>query len=115
MGGDHRPSRYTGAYFAPVMKKENIMNKIRMMSILVILALIFNVSPAYAAYTLTDLGTLGGSTSGALAINEAGQVVGLASIAGDVENHAFVWEGGVMTDLGTFGGSYTTPVAINEA
>jgi hypothetical protein len=38
-------------HFAPVMKKENIMNKIRMMSVLVILALISNVSPAYAAHT----------------------------------------------------------------
>src|SRR6185503_13442543 len=104
MGGDHRPSRYTGAYFAPVMKKENIMNKIRMMSVLVILALISNISPAYAAYTLTDLGTLGGSSSQAVAINEAGQIIGQSYLAGDAEQHAFVWQGGVMTDLGTLGG-----------
>ena len=39
------------------------MNKFRMMSVLVILALTFNVGPAYAAYTLTDLGTLGGEFS----------------------------------------------------
>ena len=90
------------------------MNKIRLISVLVILALIYNVSPAYAAYTLTDLGTLGGNYSIAIAINEAGQVIGRAKTASG-QQHAFVWEGGVMTDLGTLGGSYSNPAAINEA
>ena len=81
------------------------MNKLRIISVLVILALISNVSPVYAAYTLTDLGTLGGTYSQAVAINEAGQVIGNSSyLADDADlQHAFVWQGGVMTDLGTLG------------
>jgi probable HAF family extracellular repeat protein len=53
---------------------------------------------------MTDLGTLGGTYSGAVAINPAGQVVGTASTA-DEQYHAFVWQDGVMTDLGSLGDS----------
>ncbi len=70
---------------------------------------------AVAAYTLTDLGTLGGSYSYPTAINEAGQVIGYSHLAGNASYHAFVWEGGVLTDLGTLGGSFSQPTAINEA
>ncbi|MBU6483891.1 MAG: DUF3466 family protein [Betaproteobacteria bacterium] len=51
---------------------------------------------------MTDLGTLGGSVSEALAINNAGQVVGRARVTdAPLVRHAFVWEQGTMTDLGT--------------
>jgi probable HAF family extracellular repeat protein len=54
-----------------------------------------------AAYSLTDLGTLGGGgTAPAYDINEAGQVVGYATTA-SLKYHAFLWDDGVMTDLGT--------------
>jgi probable HAF family extracellular repeat protein len=50
---------------------------------------------------ILDLGTLGGNTSEAMAINRTGQVVGVSQIAGGgtFDNHAFIWEGGVMYDL----------------
>jgi len=50
-------------------------------------------------YTLTDLGTLGGSNSDASAINEKGQVIGYSSTTGDVADHAFLYSDGTMTDL----------------
>jgi probable HAF family extracellular repeat protein len=58
-------------------------------------------------YTVQDLGTLGGSTSNALGINDRGDVVGQATTeTGD--HHAFLFADGVMRDLGTsVGGSAT--------
>src|SRR5262245_19349150 len=55
-----------------------------------------------SAYTFTDLGTLGGSTSSANDINDGGQIVGAATIATGDE-HAFCWDNGAMIDLGTLG------------
>jgi probable HAF family extracellular repeat protein len=48
---------------------------------------------------MRDLGTLGGSTSVALAISDHGRVVGTSATAGG-EPHAFVWADGRMRDLG---------------
>lgn len=61
----------------------------------------------FTRYTVTDLGTLGGTISEAWGINNAGQVVGRAYLSGDTWFHAFVWEAGVMTDLGTIGPACT--------
>src|SRR5262249_6035284 len=47
---------------------------------------------------VTDLGTLGGQASLALAINDAGVVVGESDVAGGTR-HAFVWQRGRMVDL----------------
>src|SRR5918993_1173097 len=54
------------------------------------------------AYTVTDLGTLGGNYSYAYDINESGQVVG------DSDGHAFLYDNGQMKNLGvlaSLGGS----------
>jgi probable HAF family extracellular repeat protein len=59
------------------------------------------------------LGTLGGKTTDANAINERGQVVGW-SRAKDGSSHAFLWQNGRMTDLGTLGGKESEAIAINE-
>jgi len=48
---------------------------------------------------LTDLGTLGGATSSASAVNDRGQVVGRSQTAAG-QWHAFLWQDGTMTDLG---------------
>jgi probable HAF family extracellular repeat protein len=50
----------------------------------------------------TDLGTLGGRFSVALAINRRGQVVGTSRTA-DGETHVFLWQNGKMADLGRYG------------
>jgi probable HAF family extracellular repeat protein len=71
-----------------------------------------------ASYAVVDLGTLHGSASVALSINNKGQIVGGSTIAGDTAFHAFVVQSGtqglVLQDLGTrFGGTNSQALAIN--
>jgi probable HAF family extracellular repeat protein len=70
---------------------------------------VFNLASA----AVTDLGTLGGTNSRAIAINNSGQIVGTSDLAGG-GSHAFLYESGVMRDLGSLGGD-SAPVAINNA
>src|SRR5579885_2041648 len=86
-------------------------------------------------YILIDLGTFGGNWSVANAVNDRGQVVGVATNAipdsfpatlnafgffdfpypdwGATQNRAFLWQHGQLQDLGTLGGAYAQAVAIN--
>ncbi len=67
-----------------------------------------------SAYTITDLGTLGGTISTANGINASGQVVGYAyTAAGD--RHAFLYSNGTMTDLDTLGGTLSIANGINAS
>ena len=66
-----------------------------------------------AAYTLADLGTLGGNKSVALGINGAGHVVGFAETA-DGRTHAFVYLKSGLIDLGTFGGDESYAHRISD-
>ena len=66
-----------------------------------------------ARWVIRDLGTLGGKSSVAVAINDRGQVVGSSGTRGCKRDHAFLWGNGKMRDLGaTNGASYA--MAINE-
>ena len=68
-----------------------------------------------------DLGTLGGTDSCALVINERGQVAG-NSFTDSIVNpatglptlHPFLWDGNQMMDLGTLGGTIAVAVGINN-
>lgn len=67
---------------------------------------------------LSDLGTLGGNSSSAGALNNAGQVVGGAAInlvntAGAGNYHAFLYDG-ALHDLGTLTGVSSRATAINN-
>jgi len=63
-------------------------------------------SPVFAVdYSITGLGTLGGSTSYALGINNYGQIVGDSSVAGNATSYAYAYSNGVMTNLGTLSGT----------
>jgi probable HAF family extracellular repeat protein len=67
-----------------------------------------------ARYKPIDLGTLGGSYSSAIALNDGGQVVGISYTDGDTVSHAFSWTRSAgMIDLGTLGGSESYPYAVN--
>ena len=62
-----------------------------------------------------DLGTLGGTSSFALAMNASAQVVGQSDVTGDAEQHPFSWrQAGGMVDLGTLGGSYGQATGVNN-
>jgi probable HAF family extracellular repeat protein len=62
----------------------------------------------YKDGVLFDLGTLGGATSTAEAINDRGQVAGWAQVASGGNDHAFLFEDGVMKDLGTLEGGFVS-------
>jgi probable HAF family extracellular repeat protein len=60
-----------------------------------------------------DLGTLGGSFSQGRSINNQGQIVGRSQLT-DGQQHAFLYEHGVMRDLGTLGGTFSRAEFINN-
>ena len=75
-----------------------------------------NFTKLKVQYSITDLGTLGGTNSFGIGINESGQVVGRAQTTGNAATHGFLYSGnGPMTDLGTFGGASSDVRAVNDS
>lgn len=64
--------------------------------------------PGTRSYAALDLGTLGGESSFAVAMNDRGEVVGSSQTAAGTF-HGFRWRRGIMTDLGP-----VTPLDINN-
>jgi probable HAF family extracellular repeat protein len=72
-------------------------------------------SATAATYRVRNLGSLGGFSSFAFAINDANVVVGTSATGPVGVSHAFVWKNGVMTDLGTLaGGTWSEARGINN-
>ncbi len=65
-------------------------------------------------FTVTDLGTLGGSYSEGLSMNDRGQVIGDSTLPGEQTSDAFVWRNGVIKDLGRLDGPTSVAFGINE-
>ena len=63
---------------------------------------------------LRNLGTLGGNYSDATDVNDAGVVVGAATLPREFERHAYL-DDGVMHDLGTLGGNFSESYGLNSA
>ncbi len=67
---------------------------------------------------ISDIGTLGGTTSVGNDINDLGMIVGNSQLAESTDAqlvaHAYVWQSGIMTDLGTLGGTFSSASGINN-
>jgi probable HAF family extracellular repeat protein len=84
------------------------------LSVSLAFALLASYSPAQE-YLIVDLGTLGGETSEANAINATGQVAGTADTGTVGVRRAFLWESGVIFNLGVIDGGNSAAFAINDA
>jgi probable HAF family extracellular repeat protein len=68
----------------------------------------------YQNNKFVDIGTLGGSTSAAVAVNLVGIVAGSASLTGDANTHAIVYYRGRISDLGVLSDGDSFALAIND-
>src|SRR5690242_17036672 len=94
--------------------KPNCLQRVLVLgAIAAAVAALAGAASAAAKYTVTDLGTLGGSFSRGSAIDDAGVVAG-SSAAPDGQPHGFVFSGGVLSDIGTLGGTYSFANAIDD-
>lgn len=62
------------------------------------------IAHGQARYTLSNLATLGGTSSSGNSINNRGWVSGRSNLPGNQARHATLWRGNALSDLGTLGG-----------
>src|SRR5512132_2132904 len=55
-------------------------------------------------YQVTNLPSLGGTSSAGSSVNNRGWVAGISNLPGDQVQHAALWKGETIVDLGTLGG-----------
>jgi len=66
-------------------------------------------------YSITNLGTLGGTNSQVSDINDSGQAVGYSMLADNTTTHGWLYSNGTLTDLGTLGGTFCSAAGINNS
>jgi probable HAF family extracellular repeat protein len=77
---------------------------------------VVGAAPASASPAITDLGTLGGTSSNGIAISEANEVIGAADRAPGGGQHPFAWSAGAgMDDLDSSAGAPFKPVSFAGA
>jgi probable HAF family extracellular repeat protein len=80
------------------------------------LGLPFTPVQAAPQYIITDLGTVGGTYSNGVVINEAGQVAGYSNVSGNGALHPLLWQEATgPQDLGTLGGTQALALGINAS
>jgi probable HAF family extracellular repeat protein len=57
-----------------------------------------------STYVITELASLGGTSSAGISINDRGWIAGFSNPDGDEVTHATLWRDGAAMDLGTLGG-----------
>lgn len=101
----------------PSLRHHRLTTNAATLALSATLAATVPTATAVPMYTVTDLGTLGGNNSQALAINASGQIVGSSTITlGSSFQHSFLHTGGTMYDLGTLlqPGSGVTNVGVAD-
>ncbi len=97
-----------------LFKKDILLKKTKCISLAALLILsASDMANALPQYSLTDLGSLGGTATYAYGVNATGSVVG-DGYNGAGADHAFLYNG-TMHDLGTLGGSSSWTSGINAA
>ena len=75
----------------------------------------FAVANAVPQYSVSDLGSLGGSYSIGLGVNNSGLVSGFSHLVGNISEHAIVGQAlSLPQDLDSLGGSYSQVYSINN-
>lgn len=104
---------------APMPKQTTTAHPRRHVQFFALLLMVLTLALIHAkelnaqTYSITDLGTLGGTSSQALGINNLGEIVGWAYTSTGIQ-HAFAWSGGVLSDIGTLGGTTSTATGVND-
>jgi probable HAF family extracellular repeat protein len=98
------------------MKNMQKLTRVALMILLMaaLMSLQLNGQSRSQAYTVIDLGTLGGTLSSAEGISNKGWVAGYSTLPGDTITHASLWQNDVIIDLGMPGLNSLIAYPFNE-